>query len=146
MDERPRPVDRRGDERADEETGARRQRAREEPLDFSILETDPGLVLRVRNPLHGTSYRVYRPTYPEPGPSLCTCPDFGRRGLGTCKHLEGATRWLAEHPVVERKARAAPVADGELWQRVIRRMQGREGRRDGRSLRAVGAVLYELEG
>ncbi len=54
--------------------------------------------LEVRNPIHATHYRVLLPTYPSRDAAMCTCADFSRSGLGTCKHVEAAFRWMAAHP------------------------------------------------
>jgi hypothetical protein len=75
----------------------RRVRALENPLDVR-LRFDPRFVrLEVRNPAHDTRYDVVLPTYPEREGGFCTCTDFARRGIGTCKHLEAAWLWVAEH-------------------------------------------------
>src|SRR5271170_920842 len=76
----------------------RRSRAVEEPLDVRLLAQEPFPLLEVRNPLHRTDYRVMLPTFPDRTVALCTCSDFARRGLGTCKHIEAAGRWLERHP------------------------------------------------
>lgn len=55
-------------------------------------------MLAVRNPIHGTGYLVLLPAFPSPDYALCTCADFARRGLGTCKHIEAGYRWLTQHP------------------------------------------------
>ena len=129
---------------SEEATRARRRRALEEPLEFSVLETDPGVILRVRNPLHGTQYRLYLPAYPRLDVALCTCPDFARRGLGTCKHLEGAARWIAEHPRLDPVPRSTGERPGELWARIDRRREAvGPDRLSGRALRQVGAALYD---
>ncbi len=75
----------------------RRIRALEEPLDVEPARRSPFLVLDVRNPIRHTAYRTMFPAYPQLAPALCTCADFARRGLGTCKHLAAAERWLATH-------------------------------------------------
>ena len=103
----------------------RRMRALEEPLDVRRL-AGPYPRLEVRNPIRGTHYTVHLPTYPDPDGAMCTCADFARRGLGTCKHIEAARRWLDERPE-ERSDPAGPTeaertaaAEG-LWRRVDRR-------------------------
>lgn len=88
----PAPPTGRGEEIAD-----RRARALEEPLDVRRL---PGWFVRleVRNPIHGTHYTVILPTFPSRDAAICTCTDFSRSGLGTCKHVEAAVRWMGAHP------------------------------------------------
>jgi hypothetical protein len=144
------PADRRPTRTPDdseEATRARRRRALEEPLEYSVLETDPVVIARVRNPLHGTQYRLYLPAYPRLDLALCTCPDFARRGLGTCKHLEGAARWIADHPRLEPVPRPALERPRDLWSRIDRRREAlRPGQLSGAALRRVGAVLWEETG
>src|SRR5258708_1675314 len=100
---------------------ARRRRAAREPLDVRVVETSPHLRLRVRNAIHGTTYEVHLPEYPERGGALCTCPDFSRRGMGTCKHIEAA--WLqldADGGVGVARPRPG-LADGPaIWKRIDR--------------------------
>ena len=93
--------------------------------------------------MHGTQYLLFLPAYPSVEWGLCTCPDFARRGLGTCKHLEGATRWIPAHPREGfPPARAVPAPD--LWSVIDRRQElARSGAIDGSTLRAIGAVLVE---
>ena len=133
---RPGPLDSRV------EAGERRRRGREEPLQVSVRETSPVPHLRVRNPLHGTQYDLYFPGYPSLEGGLCTCPDFARRGLGTCKHLEAVRLWALEHPDLEPKPRPPGPPAGRLWAEVDRRRSAARGT-DGRTLRGVGAVLYD---
>ncbi|MHB1435816.1 MAG: hypothetical protein ACYCPN_04770 [Thermoplasmata archaeon] len=76
----------------------RRSRSIEEPMAIALLAREPYPALEVRNPLHRTTYRVYFPEGSAAGVGLCTCPDFGRRDLGTCKHIEAAARHLRMHP------------------------------------------------
>ncbi len=65
----------------------RRQRAREEKM--RIKPTRPGRLWSdylVTNRASGKTYRVaLRGT--EPGQSYCSCPDFRKSTLGTCKHI-----------------------------------------------------------
>lgn len=79
---------------------ARRARALEEPLDVSWIATEPYLIALVRNPLHGTRYRVYAPDLEHLDAALCTCPDFAHRGAETCKHVEAVR--LGRGPAAER--------------------------------------------
>jgi hypothetical protein len=76
----------------------RRARAIEEPLDVRLRTAAVYPILEVRNPLHGTVYLVLLPEFPSIESAFCTCTDFARRGLGTCKHIEAGHRWLMDHP------------------------------------------------
>lgn len=104
-------------------------------------------MLDVRNPLHGTEYRVLLPEFPRPDSALCTCTDFARRGLGTCKHIEAAFAWLSSHP--EASALGRPEAPGPsargLWKEIDRRLGARADARVPLSLalRRPGAALFE---
>jgi hypothetical protein len=61
--------------------------------------------------VHGTRYRVLGPEIPSI--LLCPCPDFGRRDVGTCKHVEAVRAFLAIHPESEPRP---PAGEGEgLW-------------------------------
>ncbi len=108
------PVDRGGVEE-------RRARALEEPLDFQRLP-GPYPRLEVRNPVHGTHYLVLLPVYPDRGVALCTCADFARAGLGTCKHIEASIRWLGLHPeAVPDPNPAAETGGAPMWEEIDRR-------------------------
>jgi hypothetical protein len=123
----------------------RRSRALEEPLDVRLERRDPFPLLEVRNPLHRTSYRVMLPTFPDRSVALCTCTDFARRGLGTCKHIEAAGRWLERHREAPPQ-RASPPFDGEgVWQELDRRLDDLPGASGpvSRTWRRPGAVLVE---
>jgi hypothetical protein len=76
----------------------RQIRALVEPLDVHRRPRTWYPVLEVRNPIHGTVYAVLFPEFPSRASAMCSCPDFGRRGLGTCKHIEASVLWLEEHP------------------------------------------------
>ncbi len=131
--------------RAGEGAGGTAARTREEPLDFTVRETDPLFVLRVRNPLHGTQYEVFLPEFPARESALCTCPDFARRARGTCKHLEGAFRFLEEHPVEAPRPRPAGRPAAAIWATVdIRRATRKAGPVTLSGLRAEGAALYDV--
>jgi len=124
----------------------RRTRAIEEPLDVRLRSRRPYPILEVRNPLHGTVYLVLLPEFPDRASALCTCTDFARRGLGTCKHLEAGVRWIRSHendrPLVEE--RPGPPLAG-VWKEIDRQtaatgaVEGPESLR----LRRPGAVLFE---
>ncbi len=135
------PVDRR---RAVDE---RVHRSVEELLDVRVRQAEPFPVLEVRNPLRGTSYRVFLPEFPGREGGLCTCTDFARRDLGTCKHLEAGYRWLTEHPAAP-APRAPPteaVRGGAVWREIDRRLRAIDRGGDPESLRWrwPGSVLFE---
>jgi hypothetical protein len=128
----------------------RRSRGLEEPLEARLLTRLAYPLLEVRNPVHRTRYLVMLPEFPEPGPALCTCTDFARRGLGTCKHIVAADRWLRANP-------QAPAPEGdrtdrprasEVWPRIDRRLAERPpgAERDIRELARPGACLFEEGG
>jgi hypothetical protein len=126
----------------------RRSRAVEEPLDVLLLFRAPFPLLEVRNPLHRTHYRVMLPAFPERSVALCTCSDFARRGLGTCKHIEASARWLERHPNAP-PAGPGPTLDPEgVWGEIDRRVQlpPAPAVPDSRAWRASGATLYEWAG
>lgn len=79
------------------ERQARRTRGREELFDVRADRRSPFPALEVRNPGHGTRYTVFWPSYPRADSLSCDCADFAHRGLGTCKHIEAARLWAAEH-------------------------------------------------
>ena len=125
----------------------RRARAIEEPLDVRLRTAEPYPLLEVRNPIHGTGYLVMLPEYPARSGSLCTCTDFARRGLGTCKHIEAGLRWLAEHPD------APPLRRGDgdgprtagVWKRVDQRLAHsvKDPGPASRRWRRAGETLFE---
>jgi hypothetical protein len=127
----------------------RRLRAVEEVLDVRRLESTPYPHLEVRNPVHRTRYLVLFPLYPDEEPAFCTCSDFARRGLGTCKHIEAAFRWLrlpenAGAPE-EGAVPAKPIESDRIWAEIDRRRARlpAEGPKDIRVLARPGAVLFE---
>ncbi len=127
----------------------RRTRALEEPLDTRLRSRRPYPMLEVRNPLHRTVYLVLLPEFPSRASALCTCTDFARRGLGTCKHIEAGARWLEEHPdatpLDPRSEHPAPVS--RRWRRIDARLAaaGAAPGTDARRIRRAGAVLIEPE-
>ena len=129
------------------EVDARRARAIEEPLDVRVRRTDVYPILEVRNPLHRTAYRVFLPEFPSVASALCTCTDFARRGLGTCKHIEAGWRWLREHPDTPTLFGPVPRArrGGGAWSEVDRRLRALANDPAVPSLRyrRPGAALYE---
>jgi len=65
----------------------RRQRAAEEKMRLTAMT--PGKLWSdyvITNRLSGKSYRVALRGW-EPGESYCSCPDFRKNTLGTCKHI-----------------------------------------------------------
>jgi hypothetical protein len=125
----------------------RKARAAEEPLDVRVRSSRPFLLLEVRNALRETHYLVMLPEFPDRGSALCTCTDFARRGLGTCKHIEAALRWLPEHPERPPDAGARGVRTGPVWKRIDLRLEA-SGRAPGtasRRWRAPGAALFDYE-
>ncbi len=139
----PRALDAR--ELADE-VSERRSRALEEPLDLRLRQRDPYPLIEVRNPLHRTTYLVMRPAYPDRSADLCTCTDFARRGLGTCKHIEAADRWLANHPDASPSLPSKPaVRPGAVWKEIDRRLEraGRGSVPASLRWREAGAALFE---
>ncbi|MCI4318538.1 MAG: hypothetical protein L3K23_00160 [Thermoplasmata archaeon] len=116
-----------------------------EPLDVGPVDPPaPFPLVEVRNPSHGTRYRVALPEFPERQGALCSCEDFSRRGKGTCKHIEAAWLALRAQPPTPLPA---PTADWAvaLWAEVDRRQSETEvGRPTGpRELRRAGRALLE---
>ncbi len=126
----------------------RRSRAVEEPLDVCLLTRDPFPLLEVRNPLHRTSYRVMLPAFPDRSITLCTCADFARRGLGTCKHIEAGGRWLERHPNVAASFPATTLDASSVWQEIDRRLETppRPSAPESLRWREAGATFYERAG
>ena len=88
------------------------------------------------------------PEFPARTSALCTCEDFARRGLGTCKHIEAAYRWKTVHPealpLLSRDPRASRTR--RLWKEIDRRLVGAPAPKEGsvrRRWRRAGAVLYD---
>jgi hypothetical protein len=133
----------------EEAVALRRLRAAEEPLDVRLRYREPSVELEVRNPVHRTSYRVFLPNYPSRDAGLCTCTDFARRGLGTCKHLEAAWDWLAHRPQLP----DAPTRPGTftsieaLWKGIDRRTAelARLPPHDIREVERAGLALIDPE-
>ena len=125
----------------------RRARAIEEALDVRLRTRDPYPLLEVRNPLHGTGYLVMLPDFPGRESALCTCTDFARRGLGTCKHIEAGLRWLTDHPEalpLPRRDRGGPRTAG-LWKKIDQRESAlsRDPAPPGVRWRRPGALLVD---
>ena len=148
MDRRAAPRPRRPDpDEIADEVSERRSRALEEPLDLRLRQREPYPIVEVRNPLHRTTYLVLRPTYPDRVPAMCTCTDFARRGLGTCKHIEAADRWLTNHP---NAAPSPPLpralrSPAEVWTEIDHRLEleATSGRAPALRWREAGAALFD---
>jgi len=72
----------------DEQMAVRRERARKEKFEISSkgrakIFTD----FKVENPATGGEYKVAIRGF-SPGDNYCSCPDFRKNALGTCKHIE----------------------------------------------------------
>jgi hypothetical protein len=136
---RPPPADGSADPAAD-----RRARALEEPLDVTFRPDPRFLRVEVRNPSRGTRYTVVLPSFPAREGGFCTCTDFARRGLGTCKHLEAAWIWTGEHaPEANSPRPPAPVGRG--WAEIDRRTRGTgKGPLTPITLRLPGAALLAV--
>jgi hypothetical protein len=125
----------------------RKIRSVEEPLDVRLRSARPYPLLEVRNPIRETQYLVMLPEFPARESALCTCTDFARRGLGTCKHLEAGFRWLTEHPdappLLPDDGR--PPRSAAIWKRVDQRLaaSAKDPSLPARRWRRAGAVLYE---
>ncbi|MCI4361112.1 MAG: hypothetical protein L3J91_05360 [Thermoplasmata archaeon] len=144
MPERPRPpvpIPQGDRERARDE---RRVRALENPLDVRARPDERFVRLEVRNPVHGTRYDVVLPAYPGREGGFCTCTDFARRGIGTCKHLESVWLWVGEHAddvVVPPEKPRTPLD----WAPIDRALkaQARSQLADPLRYRLAGAALFE---
>ena len=100
--------------------------------------------LEVRNPVPGTRYDVLLPEFPLRSGGLCTCTDFARRGIGTCKHLEAAWLWLEAHP--EGPPPAPPEgSESATWSEIDQRLRAaaRSTKPDPIRYRLAGATLLE---
>ncbi len=107
---------------------------------------DPYALLEVRNPIHRTAYLVMFPEFPSPIPALCTCTDFARRDLGTCKHIEAGIRWLTVHADAgPPTSTQAPPRPPTVWPEIDRRTKDlpAASRVTGRELSRPGAALFE---
>lgn len=121
----------------------RRTRALEEHLDVRIRPGTAYPRVEVRNPAHGTRYDVLFPGFPQRDGAFCSCTDFARRGIGTCKHVEAAWRWLEERPEAA-LATPAPFDGGPLWEEIDRRHAHPSSERPiPLRIRRPGAVLIE---
>ena len=122
-----------------EDRAERRSRALEEVLDVRRVRGPPALLtLEVRNPRHRSHYTLYVPAYPDRTGAYCGCVDFARRDLGTCKHIEAAWLWLADHPDEKPSESEDPGTD--LWAALDRRL-----RKLPKDLPASGRLRYPGE-
>lgn len=119
-------------------------RAVTEHLRVRPLPGQPFWVLAVRNPVHHTHYQVFLPEYPAGEARFCSCVDFSRRGIGTCKHVEAATAWLDAHPEVARP-RTTRLGATHLWGAIDRARRRPEDppRPEAVRWREGGRVLFE---
>jgi hypothetical protein len=119
-------------------------RAVTERLRVRPVPGQPFWVLAVRNPVHHTHYQVCLPEYPSQEARFCSCVDFSRRGIGTCKHVEAATAWLEAHPELPPPSATRPGA-ARLWRAIDTARDASEGSRRPAPirLREPGRVLFE---
>ncbi len=119
-------------------------RAVTERLRVRPVPGQPFWVLAVRNPVHHTHYQVVLPEYPAGEAQFCSCVDFARKGIGTCKHVEAAHAWLEAHPDLARP-NSLPRGVAGVWRAVDAALK--ESRSAGRPapirLRDAGRVLFE---
>lgn len=122
-------------------------RAVTERLRVRPVPGQPFWVLAVRNPVHHTHYRVVLPEYPSGEARFCSCVDFARKGIGTCKHVEAATAWLESHPEVSRPAESRPGVSS-VWRAIdaARKASEASGRPEPVRWRQPGRVLFEKGG
>ncbi|HZY70445.1 MAG TPA: hypothetical protein VFF67_05645 [Thermoplasmata archaeon] len=128
------------------EAGARRARAAREPLDVVERSGAPFPIVEVRNPAHGTQYQVVLPEFPGGGGAMCSCDDFTRRPVGTCKHVEASLLALAAHrPAAGTSLPFDPDWARALWRTVGERLSAAGPPRDWdpRRLRSAGGLLLE---
>ncbi|MCI4368075.1 MAG: hypothetical protein L3K09_00715 [Thermoplasmata archaeon] len=121
----------------------RRVRAVEETLEVRPLTGRPYVTAEVRNPVHETHYTTYFPGFPDREGALCTCEDFARRGIGTCKHIEAAGLFLSEHPPPP-PAKPDGLQVEERWAEIDRREEGwpTDPRALALKYRGPGSALY----
>ena len=127
----------------------RRQRAREEALTVRERGERPYRSFEVRNPVHGTRYLVLAPDSGGETLLLCPCPDFGRRDVGTCKHVEAVRLHLAqpEGPVPAGVDRTRSDRTEPVWLKIEEALQdlGPVPPADLRPLSRIGRLLIESE-
>lgn len=134
------------DQSSSEAIDERKLRSLAEPLDVRWRSGEPCPAAEVRNPIRRTRYLTLWPRYPERDAALCTCTDFARRGLGDCKHLEAAWRWLSEPsaPPPPGSEESGPAGTDRLWEEIARRLAGPPPltERDVRQIARVGELLF----
>ncbi len=96
--------------------------------------------------MRGTVYSVLVPEYPSRESAMCSCPDFGRRGLGTCKHVEASLLWLEEHRAEAAPDPAAldPASVEECWKEIDRQIDrvNSDAHPSPLTVRVPGSILY----
>jgi predicted nucleic acid-binding Zn finger protein len=130
----------------------RAERAARAVAEHLTVRRDPRfgsfVVLEVRNPAHRSRYRVAFPALPDLELRFCSCVDFARRGMGTCKHVEAAILWVADRAEASgvdlRVDEPETVPSARWWAVVDQHLaESRVGSTiTPRSLRLVGALLY----
>ena len=116
----------------------------ETPLDVRPKPDGRFVRLEVRNPVHYTRYDVVLPAYPSREGGFCTCADFARRGIGTCKHLESAWLWAEGHASEVPEVPTEPSHAVE-WTAIDRRLHRQAESRapDPVRIRIGGSALFE---
>lgn len=97
----------------------------------------------------GGRYRVLLPSFPARDGAQCNCPDFTRRGLGSCKHVEAALAYASLNPPKTESAAPDFSVDWErlgaeasaLAERVVEKNLKAEDA--AREMRKLGRVLTE---
>lgn len=102
----------------------------------------PFWVLTVRNPVHHTQYQVTLAEYPQEESQFCSCVDFARKAIGTCKHIEAARAWLGGQPEL-RLAAVPPRGAPALWKAIDRSVRTSGPGPDAVRLRTAGRLLFE---
>jgi hypothetical protein len=122
-------------------------RAVTERLRVRPVSGQPFWVFAVRNPVHHTQYQVSLPDLPGGEAQFCSCVDFSRRGIGTCKHIEAASAWLDAHPEAPRPLLRRSDAT-RLWSAIdaARKEADAADRPASLRLRAPGRRLFEPGG
>lgn len=75
---------------------------------------------------------------------MCTCTDFSRSGLGTCKHVEAAFRWIHAHPQEAADPDPGASEPAPDWKEIDRRIHSVPADASpARRMTWAGAVLVE---
>ncbi len=144
---RPRALDGKGPGGAEELPAlraARQERAISERLGVRLVRGVSFGAFDVRNPTHRTEHRVVLPRFPEREPALCSCADFSRRGLGTCKHVEAVAQWLERRPTPVALPRPRQGSEERTWEAIDRTLESARqspGVAPAVRLRRAGALL-----